>query len=313
MSDVVHFPSRYDDFVRLAQQEMVKEKYSEAVPYLEKAYQKKQTLECNTMLAFCFYELKQYQSAVTCIKEMEEIYLSTAELTFFFLEMLIKTNQFLYARKIVLTHQAPDFYPSEWTERIEQAEYTYSIAEKQRVNQLKKQLVGISYESPNKQVEDIQLLKGLPIGDLRVFGDRLLADASLHPLARAKVLEYYVQNHIETKIKFIDYQNNERILDCRTLKMPSKQKELIAAKIELQEIGQNNPQLTQSIIQELDLQAAICYPVFDEAVKDGKTWVNQSWIYYEKILNGEENNMLNPIYLSKRQEMDLIIQNLLIE
>lgn len=103
----IDFPEKYENLMRVAQQALANQQYQQAKELFQRAYELKESFEANSLLVFCLYELDEKKEALKQALLHEKQYLQNEEFAEFYFDLLISTQDFLYARKLIAS---TDFY-----------------------------------------------------------------------------------------------------------------------------------------------------------------------------------------------------------
>jgi hypothetical protein len=97
----IEFPEKYENVMRLAQQALAEQDYRKAEKLLKRASKLAPGFECNSLLVFCLFELDEKQEALQYALDYEYDYLQQEAFASFYFDLLLQTQNYLYARKLI--------------------------------------------------------------------------------------------------------------------------------------------------------------------------------------------------------------------
>lgn len=118
----IDFPEKYENLMRVAQQALANQQYQQAKELFQRAYELKESFEANSLLVFCLYELDEKKEALKQALLHEKQYLQNEEFAEFYFDLLISTQDFLYARKLIASTDFYEAFEQRVIEKIQFAE-----------------------------------------------------------------------------------------------------------------------------------------------------------------------------------------------
>ncbi|MDT3391931.1 MAG: hypothetical protein LIR22_06360, partial [Bacillota bacterium] len=146
MGEPIPFPQNFQRFVQLGREASQKQQWTEAIDYLQAAYELKQTFAVNVLLVTALLADEQYQQAATLAQEQASAYLDSQDAGRLYLTALCKTHDFIGIRKLCHLQPgkpAPTLCAQHLT-LVEQAEKLYRQQATQQIKELQKALYQLS-------------------------------------------------------------------------------------------------------------------------------------------------------------------------
>lgn len=290
MGEPIPFPQNFQRFVQLGREASQKQQWTEAIDYLQAAYELKQTFAVNVLLVTALLADEQYQQAATLAQEQASAYLDSQDAGRLYLTALCKTHDFIGIRKLCHLQpgkQAPTFWAQQLT-LVEQAEKLYRQQATQQIKELQKALYQLSAVPIYEQLNLAKRAQQLPQTEFVLASRRLLTDLYVHPLLRANFLDELRQLGINTAVEYLWLDETIKTVVPAELKAITEVDSIQALQKQLFTQLAADPVLTQTISGELALHAAYLYPCADQVITQPKVWA----AVYLTTYAGKKNNLV---------------------
>lgn len=297
------FPDKYENLMRLAQKKLSDQEYISAKELLERAYELKATFEANLLLVFCLFEMDEKKEALNQAHPYEKDYLAEEGTAIFYFDLLIQTNDYLYARKLLASSDYSDLLEQELLNKIQQAENFMSQKERQKIRDILQMVESLPTLCPMEQLKIVQKMEELPYHEYVQTIKKLLVLPEIHLLVRAKLLETLVKLNYNQLISYLTIDHQLTEIYPRTLPKPEEQSVYRQLIMLAEKYEDQNTQLSEILKEEFAMQCALLYPIYDSYVKNSKKWfANTLRIYVsneEKCQTDEEAR----IFMEKRKNI----------
>lgn len=119
----------------------------------------------------------------------EKQYLQNEEFAEFYFDLLISTQDFLYARKLIASTDFYEAFEQRVIEKIQFAEELSGQMERQKIKALHNKSEELPSLEPARQLASIDEIEQLPYHEFIQTASKLIVSPEVHILARAKLLE----------------------------------------------------------------------------------------------------------------------------
>ncbi|MBG9983370.1 hypothetical protein HYO62_00550 [Aerococcaceae bacterium DSM 111022] len=283
MTDIVEMPNQGENYIRKGRNAAAELNYQTAINYFIKSYQNTPSGEAlNEIIAYYLF-LDNRDDLNTFLIEYDiqlEHFLENKELATFYIVIceMIEDNQSGVLNLYRLKQVVPNEYQLEnlINQAIERLES--KIALTQRFNKLAKEdkygaiLHQFYIQTPFDQLKYLDIFYGLSGNIVEKLLIPLLESDKIVSFVKTDILHYLIQNPVE---KTIDYHwlNEKHELDLNKLQPLADNKMYQDTLKKIYELSeQDNPHLTNELIQQFHTQANSFYPFFDKVIKAPEDW-----------------------------------------
>ncbi|MEY8445300.1 hypothetical protein AALA44_03745 [Enterococcus ratti] len=309
----INFPDKYENLMRLARQTLADHQYFQAKTLLQRAYEQKTTFEANRLLVFCLIEMDEKKEALNQAFAHEKEYMNEEETAAFYFDLLIQTNDYLYARKLIANHDFSDSFEQIVLDKIQQTETFMRQKERQKIREIRCSVELLPRLSPTEQLRMVSKIEKLPYHEFTQTVRKLIVQPEIHLFVRAKLLELLVQVKNNQLGSYLTI--DKLLIEVTPNTLPKPQEQLAYQK--LSRLAENyevqNAPLSAVLKEEFVLQCALLYPVYDTYVGDPKSWFDHTVSIYEgatdkkrteeeKIFAKKRKIILREIRLFQEQE-----------
>ncbi|EPH96812.1 hypothetical protein D920_01977 [Enterococcus faecalis 13-SD-W-01] len=299
----IEFPEKYENVMRLAQQALAEQDYRKAETLFKRAFTLSPGFECNSLLVFCLFELDEKKEALQRAMDYESDYLQQEAFASFYFDLLLQTQNYLYARKLIAMNDFPEAFEQELLEKIKHMEYFSEQMERQKHTDAQQQLEHFTEESPAEQLRLLQVIQQLTYEDLLHRARQYMTTASVHPMVRAKLLELLVQLKTDEPVSFLTIENEKVSLIPKNLLLPEYQPGYLELLRLAEDYEQEDSLLAMSLKEEFAMQSALVYPFFDRFIEEPEWWFQKTVSYYKELIAGKESAGLDQGFSKKREEL----------
>ncbi|OQO71601.1 hypothetical protein BH747_01865 [Enterococcus villorum] len=301
--DRIKFPDKYENLIRLAQKKIVDQEYFQAKDLLQRAYELNATFEANRLLVFCLFEMDEKKEALNQALPHERDYLAEEKAALFYFDLLIQTNDYLYARKLIASSKYSDSFEQSLLTKIQQAENFMSQNERQKLRAIHQDVARLPSMSPMEQLVMIQQMEELPYRDLVQTIKKLIIMPKNHLFARAKMLESLVKVKYNQPISYLTIEDQLIEVVPETLPRPDKQLAYQQLMALAEKYEDQNTQLSALLKEEFTMQCALLYPIYDRYVIDSKKWFADTLRFYAQTDEKKQITEENRMFMEKRKNI----------
>ncbi|MGM9902607.1 hypothetical protein A5844_000445 [Enterococcus sp. 10A9_DIV0425] len=298
----IDFPDKYDNLMRIGQQVLVNQQYIQAKELFERAYELEGTFEANRFLVLTLYELDDRQEALRQALLHEKEYLTNEEFAAFYFDLLISSNDFLYARKLIASADFPERFEHLILSKIQQSEELIGQMKRQKIREIYQRVKQLPDEKPTTQLLLIQLIEQLPYHEFVQTVKKLIVMTNVHGLVRAKLLESLMQVKETNPVAFLTIDGRLIEIVPKNLMKPEQQETYQKLCVLAEKYEQEDAQLSKSLKEEFTIQSAITYPVYDSYVNDVEQWFDMTVSSY-KDSSTESSSSIEQQLLEKRNKI----------
>ncbi|MCZ1370266.1 hypothetical protein FZC03_06605 [Enterococcus faecium] len=268
----IDFPEKYENLMRVAQQALANQQYQQAKELFQRAYELKESFEANSLLVFCLYELDEKKEALKQALLHEKQYLQNEEFAEFYFDLLISTQDFLYARKLIASTDFYEAFEQRVIEKIQFAEELSGQMERQKIKALHNKSEELPSLEPARQLASIDEIEQLPYHEFIQTASKLIVSPEVHILARAKLLETLRQLNECHPVFYLTIEEKLVKVIPKDLPKPQQQASYQQLCVFSDRYGNEDALLSSVLNEEFTLQSAIVYPVYDTYIEDPKRW-----------------------------------------
>ena len=189
----------------------------------------------------------------------------------FIFDLLISTQDFLYARKLIAS---TDFYEAFEQRVIEKSNLQKNYPDKwrQKIKALHNKSEELPSLEPARQLASIDEIEQLPYHEFIQTASKLIVSPEVHILARAKLLETLRQLNECHPVFYLTIEEKLVKVIPKDLPKPQQQASYQQLCVFSDRYGNEDALLSSVLNEEFTLQSAIVYPVYDTYIEDPKRW-----------------------------------------
>ena len=272
----IEFPKNYQTYLKQGQAALAEKKLPEALELFEAAYQIKQEIPINWLLATTAFELGEIQKAVTYMKEKLPEYFKDPHKREFMLQALVVNQEFTLAEQTLWQLQknqtiAPDWLAT-WQERIKNQADFYALEKRQQVTQIKTELLELKKHEPAEQVTLSRQIRRLPKPELLTVAKKLLVEPEVFPLVRSFLFEELAKLEVSEEVNVLTIDGTLQSLSPKKVGTPAEQTLRIAIEQTLKTRLENQDPVTlAALLDEVAVEFAALYPM--PVPGDAAAWV----------------------------------------
>ncbi len=202
----------------------------------------------------------------------EKQYLQNEEFAEFYFDLLISTQDFLYARKLIASTDFYEAFEQRVIEKIQFAEELSGQMERQKIKALHNKSEELPSLEPARQLASIDEIEQLPYHEFIQTASKLIVSPEVHILARAKLLETLRQLNECHPVFYLTIEEKLVKVIPKDLPKPQQQASYQQLCVFSDRYGNEDALLSSVLKEEFTLQSAIVYPVYDTYIEDPKRW-----------------------------------------
>ncbi len=270
----------FDELVKQGHLEFDHNNFHQAASYFEMAYDKKQELDLNRILVGTLYEDQQFSLANVYLEDFLDDYLNTEELFKLAINVLLKNQNFIYAREMT------NFSDPRWQNWAIDEISNQELSTRSQMSATQKTLMQSFYHLSDgnfaKQRSRFESSFKLPLHEWWSGVKFLLLDPYINPLIRSSLIETAQKLVIDEKVDF--YWIDKKIYQVN----PSKLKPLLQVdeyiklkKMLDDELGSDDPLAGEMLTANLRMQTSILYPKISAGIFELRNWIDEMINQYQ--------------------------------
>lgn len=314
MGDTIEFPKPEDRLRHAAEKAYQAKDYLKAYQYYQEIYTQQSSFEINQCLVGCLQQLADFSKALEVADDFLDEYLQEEQGFIQIGHLLILAGQYLQARKWLMLAEKSSAIPPAAGENF--ARELDKVEEVQQILGLedflgKKQALSRMDQS-NQPVSGAiwhHFSQGLTKNQFLSLMSDLLPQ--LHnPFLLPKLVEELVCLRSSQPFELIDYTGNKQqiipseLFPLREMPVFKQMQQVLD-----EQIGQENPILAESILEELNDHFAVSYP-FLPATEEIEPWVQSYIDEYQSLFSGSSPQIINEEILSKKTRLRKILASI---
>lgn len=298
--DQIDFPDKYENLMRIAQQALADQRYTQAKELLLRAHDLEPNFEVNSLLVFCLFELDEKQEALSQAVLHESEYLASEEFAGFYFDLLIANNDFLYVRKLIASCTFPEEFEQSIINKVQQAEQFSSQMERQNIREIHRLAELLPTMEPAEQLLMIQKIEELPYHEFVQVVTKLIIMPEVQLLARAKMLESLTRVKECHPISYLTIDETLVQFIPKLLPMPENQPAYQELRRLAEEFENQDAFLSTVLKEEFAMQSALVYPIYDTYINDPNSWFDLTVAVYRNDLPADYTEVEIAEFMNKR-------------
>ncbi|KGO31547.1 hypothetical protein Q757_06580 [Oenococcus alcoholitolerans] len=250
--------------------------------FFEMAYDQKQELDLNRILVGTLYEDQQYSLANMYLQDYLDDYLNSYDLFNLALNVLLKNQNFIYAREMIVF--ADPQWQDQATKRVLEEEKNIRVEMAATQRTLAQSFYHLSDGDFRVQRERFENSFKLPLEEWWQGAKFLLLDPYINPLIRATLIETAQKLRINESVEYYWLDNKPYRINPAELGSLSddpfyrKMKDILD-----RELGSDDPVANENLAANLRMQASLLYPRIGVDIKDPELWIDDMINQYHGI------------------------------
>lgn len=313
MGDRIEFPNQYDIYIKKGLAAMQAGQWYEAEKLFGSAYQLKQTAESNYLYFTVLTELGHFHEAAQLCEDMMTYYIEDDVLYSMYIEVVIKSEQFLKAESLLLEKiktSTGELAKDKWQKQLDdlnqiRQEVVYEKEKQDKI--LERRLYSLSEYTSLEQLEILKEVSSLPQKTLRKAYYSLLVNPFVSQIAKTFCLLALLEQE-ETAAADLMWFGEDKKVDLSRLEILEKHPIVQELQQLLEEELYKDPLEMRMIHQELSFHLMQIYPFIEEVIQDSHFWLK---LYMNRYLyHSEENSYKNKEEIKMYEWFERLTQNI---
>lgn len=272
------FPLNSAAYLRKARLFLKEDKNKEALDSIEKAYELDKDIQINVFYAFMLSRFERYEEALEIMNREKSIYLNNENQAAFYVEMLIKTRNFIEAEYLIqkYQHNSTGIHEQIW-EKLEQVlkqeRERATLEASIRREEIKRTLRELGQYSYMVQVSKVREAEILDLSELQEVAQIILVSTEISGTVQRYFLELLSNKGDQNVYSFQWFNQIKKVCPMELPKFAE-----IELVNEITEIMEEKlakyPDLEMRVKIEVMHDLLLLYPYIEETIKDVDFWVD---------------------------------------